>query len=143
VSKPDDRLGIPPPPGRAGGPAILVVDDAREYRRLFRHLFEDLHYRVLEAPDGVRALLLAQTERPVCLILDLVLPDMSGFDVLARLQLDFRTRDTPVIILTGTEYDVTNVERGLGGGAADYVMKPVNVDDLVARVRAAIQRRGP
>jgi CheY-like chemotaxis protein len=84
--------GLPPLPGRTGGAAILVVDDASKNRVILRYLFEDLDYRVLEAPDGVSALFLAQTERPACIILDLMLPDLSGFDVLERLQQDFRTR---------------------------------------------------
>jgi DNA-binding response OmpR family regulator len=140
VKQPDRRDA--PLRRRAGGTTVLVVDDDSEYRAMFRHLFEPPYYRVVEAPDGVSGLCLAQTEQPDCIILDLLMPGLNGFDVLERLQQDSRTRDIPVIILTGADYDARKVDRGLSGGAVDYVMKPVDIHDIAARVQAAIRRRG-
>jgi signal transduction histidine kinase len=121
---------------------ILVVDDHPNNRLLIRHLFDDpAAYRVLEAADGAEGLALATQERPDCLLLDLAMPGLSGFEVLERLQADPRTRAIPVIVLTATAASLENMERSLVGGAVDYLTKPISPAQVVVRVRGAIERR--
>src|SRR5947207_3180291 len=80
--------------------SILVVDDRQENRDLIRYLFDDLDYRVIEAADGTTGLDLARLERPDCILLDINMPGLTGFEVLDRLAADPSTREIPVIILT-------------------------------------------
>src|SRR5688572_27995746 len=77
---------------------ILVVDDKEPNRLLIRHLFDGPLYRVLEAADGVEGLALAGQARPDCILLDLDMPKLGGFEVLERLAADPRMREIPVII---------------------------------------------
>ena len=134
---------LPETPASASRVAtILVVDDHPNNRLLIRHLFDDpAAYRVLEAADGAEGLTLATQERPDCLLLDLAMPGLSGFDVLERLQADPRTRAIPVIVLTATAASLENMERSLVGGAVDYLTKPISPAQVVVRVRGAIERR--
>lgn len=96
---------------------------------------------MIEAADGPEGLALVETDRPDCILLDLVMPGLSGFEVLERLQTDPRTREIPVIILTATGASLDNMERGLLGGAVDYLTKPISPPQVVVRVRGAIERR--
>jgi signal transduction histidine kinase len=121
---------------------ILVVDDKEENRALIRYLFEDEPgYQVLEAADGLQGLTVAQTARPDCILLDLQMPGLSGFDVLERLEADPGTREIPVLILTATHESVDAMERALRGGAVDYITKPISPVRVGVRVRGAIERR--
>jgi len=131
---------MPDVPARVA--TILVVDDHPNNRLLIRHLFDDpTAYRVLEAADGAEGLTLATEERPDCLLLDLAMPGLSGFEVLERLQADPRTREIPVIVLTATAASLENMERSLVGGAVDYLTKPISPAQVIVRVRGAIERR--
>ena len=125
----------------AGTPTILVVDDHRYVRDMVRALFEGQGYRVLEASDGVDGLALAQSQRPDCVLLDVRMPGISGFDVLDRLSEDPRTREVPVIMLTAAEETLEGMERALSGGAVDYLAKPISPARMAIRVRGAIERR--
>jgi signal transduction histidine kinase len=125
-------------PGRA---TILVIDDREENRMVIRYLFDEADIRVLEAAEGTRALELAASEAPDCILLDLSMPGLSGFEVLERLQEDPRTREIPVIILTATDESLETMERTLGRGAVDYITKPISPGRVAVRVRAAIERR--
>jgi len=118
---------------------ILVIDDRSENRTLIRYLF-DAEHRVLEAADGESGLALAVTTRPDCILLDVSMPGLTGFEVLERLQADPRTRETPVIILTATEDSLSGMERALRAGAVDYLTKPIDAHRVTIRVRGAIER---
>ena len=85
---------------------ILVIDDKEENRALIRYLFEEPGYHVLEAEDGAQGLQIAETVRPDCILLDLQMPGLSGFDVLERLEANPGTREIPVLILTATHESV-------------------------------------
>jgi two-component system sensor histidine kinase/response regulator len=133
-------------PARIPAPAkssmtILVIDDQQSNRRLMQQLFGRLEYRVIEAASGPAGLTLAETERPDCILLDLEMPGMSGFEVLAQLQDDPRMREIPVIILTATDDNLQNLERAMQGGAVDYLTKPISPLRVAIRVRGAIERR--
>jgi DNA-binding response OmpR family regulator len=118
---------------------ILVVDDERQIVDIVRAYLERDGYRVLMAYDGRQALDLAGRERPALLILDLMLPEMSGWDVMRALR---RVSDAPVIMLTARDDPMDKVV-GLELGADDYVVKPFDPKELLARVRAVLRRLRP
>jgi EAL domain-containing protein (putative c-di-GMP-specific phosphodiesterase class I)/DNA-binding NarL/FixJ family response regulator len=117
---------------------ILVVDDDALLRALFSDTLRDAGMDVLEAHDGEAALEVLAAERIDAVVLDSRMPRMSGLDVLAAVRADDATRTLPVLLVTG-EADVADRVRGLEAGANDYVTKPVDVDELVARVRAQLR----
>jgi signal transduction histidine kinase len=118
-----------------------VVDDREENRMIIRYLFDGSGYALLEAADGRAGLELARTENPDCILLDLSMPGLDGFEVLDRLKADPRCRDIPVIILTATDDTVDAMDRGLRGGAVDYITKPISPQRVAVRVRAVVERR--
>ncbi len=115
---------------------ILVVDDERKIVDIVRAYLEREGYRVIVAYDGKEALDLARTEAPDLVILDLMLPEISGWDVCRTL----RSRsNVPIIMLTARDDDTDKIV-GLELGADDYVTKPFNPKELVSRVRAVLRR---
>lgn len=122
-------------------PTVLVVDDREENRLLIRHIFEEFDWRVLETGDGASGVEVARTAKPDCVLLDVNMPVMTGFEVLDRLQQDPRTREIPVVILTATAENLTSMERALARGAVDYITKPISPQRVAARVRGAVERR--
>ena len=119
---------------------ILVVDDREENRTLLRYLF-DATSRVLEAADGTEALAIVRRETVHCILLDLSMPGLSGFEVLEHLQGDPRTREIPVIILTATGDSLDAMDRALRMGAVDYITKPIEARRVEIRVRGVLERR--
>jgi DNA-binding response OmpR family regulator len=117
--------------------SILLIEDNRDYAAALRANLEREGYDVTVAPTGVEGLELAKRSAPDLIILDLMLPAMSGFTVLQRLRDE--GRDTPVLIMTalGTEEEKL---RGFGLGADDYVVKPCGLLEILARVRALLKR---
>lgn len=125
--------------GSNTGATILVVDDAADNRLILSELLKPL-YRVLEAPGGESALRIAMQEQPSLILLDVVMPGTTGFDVCQRLKTSSRTRDIPVIFLTSL--NATEDEtRGLVLGAVDYITKPVNPPVVMARVATQLRLR--
>jgi two-component system, OmpR family, alkaline phosphatase synthesis response regulator PhoP len=118
---------------------ILIVEDEAEIVEIVRDYLERAAYRVLVAYDGATGLHLARTERPALLLLDLMLPEMDGLDVLRALQSDTATRGIPVIMLTA-RVEETDRLIGLELGADDYITKPFSPREVVARVRAVLRR---
>jgi len=115
---------------------ILVVDDEKHIVEIVRAYLERDGYRVVTAYEGRQALEVAARERPALLVLDLMLPEVSGWDVMRTLR---QTSDVPVIILTARD-DLTDKVVGLELGADDYVVKPFEPKELLARVRAVLRR---
>ena len=119
-------------------PTILVVDDTPENLALMSALLKD-HYKVKVANGGEKALRIAQSEPPPDLVLlDIMMPEMDGYQVLERLKSDARTRDVPVIFLTA-KAEVDDETRGLELGAVDYITKPISPAIVLARVRTQLQ----
>ncbi len=117
---------------------ILVVDDERKLRELLRVYLEQEGYRVVEAPNGRDALFIARHEKPDLVILDLMMPEMGGYDFLRAYA---KEGQAPVIMLTARIEDTDKI-LGLELGADAYVTKPFNVRELLARVRAVLRRLG-
>ena len=118
---------------------ILVVDDDREIVRLLRAYLEQNSYEVLTAYDGERALHILRRERPDLVVLDLLLPDRDGWDVTRIVRSDPSLAGTPILMLTARVEDQDKIV-GLELGADDYVTKPFNPREVVARVRAVLRR---
>lgn len=115
---------------------ILVVDDEPKIVRLVRDYLEKDGFRVISAGDGLTALALARRERPDLIILDLMLPEMTGWEVCKTLR---QESDIPIIMLTARAEDSDQV-LGLELGADEYVTKPFSPRTLAARVRAMLRR---
>lgn len=118
---------------------ILVVDDDREIARLVRAYLEQAGFRAVCAYDGTTALRLIGSERPALLVLDLMLPDCDGLELARSLRADPATAGLPIIMLTARVDDTDRIV-GLELGADDYVTKPFNPREVVARVRAVLRR---
>jgi len=118
---------------------ILVVDDEERILNFLRAKLKVSGYEVLTASNGVEALEQAQAQEPDMIVLDLIMPKMDGFETLKELR-SFSA--VPVIILSAREADADKI-KGLGLGADDYLPKPFNPDELVARVEAVRRRLEP
>jgi DNA-binding response OmpR family regulator len=115
---------------------ILVVDDKAELRKLLKSYLGAEGFQVVEAADGQQALYAARREKPDLIILDLMMPEMGGYDFIKAYQ---READTPIIILTARLEESDKV-LGLELGADDYVTKPFSMRELTARVRVVLRR---
>ncbi len=118
---------------------ILVVDDDHDIVRLVRAYLEKAGFRVLTANDGETALHILRRDRPALLVLDLMLPDRDGWDITRLVRSDSALAETPIIMLTA-RIDDTDKIIGLELGADDYVTKPFNPREVVARVRSVLRR---
>ncbi|NJN16571.1 MAG: response regulator transcription factor [Oscillochloris sp.] len=118
---------------------ILVVDDDREITRLVRAYLEQAGFEAVCAHDGASALRMLHTKRPDLLILDLMLPDCDGMDIARKVRADPSDARLPIIMLTARVDDTDRIV-GLELGADDYVTKPFNPREVVARVRAVLRR---
>ena len=123
-------------------PLVLVVEDESSIVTLLRYNLEKAGFRVAEAVDGEEALLLVEEEVPDLILLDWMLPVVSGIEVCRRLRRRPETRAVPVIMLTARGEESDRV-RGLDCGADDYVTKPFSPEELIARVRAVLRRTRP
>lgn len=120
---------------------VLVVDDQPTISEVVARYLERAGYETATAGDGIEALRLAAEREPDLVVLDLMLPELDGFEVLRRLQADGMER-TPVILLTAKgEHD--DKLAGLRRGADDYIVKPFSPSELVARVDAVLRRVQP
>ena len=126
----------------AGSDLVLVVDDEPHIVALVAYHLAKSGYRVVTATTGSDAIDQARRERPSLVILDLMLPGISGFDVLKRLRADEDTRDVAVLMLTARRDELDRIE-GLSLGADDYLTKPFSPQELVLRVKAILRRLGP
>jgi two-component system KDP operon response regulator KdpE len=117
-------------------PLVLAVDDEAGILRLIRLELSEQGFRVVVAADGEEAVRTFEQQRPDVVVLDIMLPDMSGLEVMRRLR---ERSNTPIILLTARDHDEDKV-RGLELGADDYVVKPFNPQELTARVRAVLRR---
>jgi two-component system phosphate regulon response regulator PhoB len=123
-------------------PLVLVVEDEAALVTLLRYNLEREGFEVIEARDGEEALLLAKERRPDLVLLDWMLPLVSGIEVCRQLRRLPETRAVPVVMLTARGEEADKV-RGLDSGADDYITKPFSPGELVARLRALLRRSRP
>ena len=121
------------------GETILVVDDEANIVELAALYLEQEGFRVLSAADGASALEMIARQPPALLVLDLMLPEVDGWEVCRQVRSGRAAPDLPIIVLTARDDDVDKIV-GLELGADDYVTKPFNPRELVARVRAILRR---
>jgi len=122
-------------------PTILVVEDEAPLLTLLRYNLEKQGFKVEEAADGQEALLRVAEARPDLVLLDWMLPALSGIEVCRQLRRRPGTRDLPIIMVTARTEDQDAV-RALDTGADDYIAKPFVMDALLARIRALLRRSG-
>lgn len=124
------------------GPKVLIVEDEAAIVTILRYNLERAGYRVSEAGDGEEALLHIREELPDVVLLDWMLPKLSGLEVCRQLRRDQASRNLPIIMLTARGEEDDRV-RGLDSGADDYVTKPFSPQEVIARVRAVLRRIRP
>ncbi len=118
---------------------VLVVDDERDITALVAYHLAKAGYRVTTAGTGVAALDAVAAESPDLIVLDLMLPGRSGYDVLGEIRRREETREIGVIVLTARRDEADRI-KGLAGGADDYLTKPFSPEELVLRVGAVLRR---
>ena len=131
-------LSAPTSPSK---PVVLVVEDEAALATMLRYNLEKQGFRVEEAVDGQEALTRIAEAVPDIVLLDWMLPVMSGIEVCRQIRRRPATRDLPVIMVTARTEDQDAV-RGLNTGADDYITKPFSMDALLARMRALLRRAG-
>jgi len=126
----------------ADQPCVLLVEDEPAQREILSYNLEADGFRVEMAENGEEALVMVDEVAPDIIVLDWMLPTLSGIEVCRRLKTRNTTRATPIIMLSARSEEVDRV-RGLETGADDYVVKPYSVVELLARVRAQLRRTRP
>ena len=126
----------------ADQPRVLLVEDEAAQREVLVYNLEAEGFYVISADNGEDALMLVDEEAPDLILLDWMMPNLSGIEVCRRLKLRTETRKIPVIMLSARSEEVDRV-RGLETGADDYVVKPYSLVELMARVRTQLRRTRP
>ncbi len=122
------------------GSSILVVDDNLQNLELLQAYLEDLDAEVRVAHDGVEAIAAVEHKQPDIILLDVMMPRMSGYQVCVKLKGSPDTRDIPIIMVTALN-EIADVERAVDSGANDFLTKPVNKLELVTRVKSLLSFR--
>lgn len=123
-------------------PTVLLVEDEPAQREVLAYNLEAEGFAVTQASDGEEAMMLVDEAQPDIIILDWMMPNLSGIEVCRRLKMRPETRGIPIILLSARAEEVDRV-RGLETGADDYVIKPYSVLELMARARAQLRRVRP
>ena len=126
----------------ADQPTVLLVEDEPAQREVLGYNLEADGFRVLTASNGEEALLMVSEMPPDIIVLDWMMPNVSGIEVCRQLKTRSETRSIPIIMLSARSEEVDRV-RGLETGADDYVIKPYSLVELMARVRAQLRRTRP
>jgi DNA-binding response OmpR family regulator len=124
--------------GIGAGKSVVVVNDSPELLELAEMLLQEEDFEVKVALSGSRALELIRTTMPDLVILDVRLPDVSGWDILQVLKLDPKTASIPVLVCSAAVQELRDLERRLAGMGVDILIKPFAIDTLLARVRALV-----
>jgi two-component system alkaline phosphatase synthesis response regulator PhoP len=119
-------------------PVVLVVDDNQQNRELLQAYLEDVDCRAVPAHDGPDALEIVAKNPPDLILLDVMMPKMSGFEVCKRIKNDPKTSDIPVIMVTALN-EFGDIERGIDSGTDDFLSKPVNKLELLTRVKTMLK----
>jgi len=120
------------------GSNILVVDDHEQNLELLTAYLDDLGAEIRQARDGVEAIEAVAQRKPDLILLDVMMPRMSGFQVCGKLKSDPATKDIPIVVVTALN-EVADVERAVELGADDFLTKPVNRLELMTRVRSLVR----
>ncbi|MBN2181594.1 MAG: response regulator [Sedimentisphaerales bacterium] len=119
-------------------PTVLVVDDNQQNLELLQAYLEDVECRTISAGDGLEALKIIGEDAPDLILLDVMMPKMSGFEVCKRLKNDPKTADIPVIMVTALS-EFGDIERAIDSGTDDFLSKPVNKLELLTRIKTMLK----
>jgi two-component system alkaline phosphatase synthesis response regulator PhoP len=119
-------------------PLILVVDDNQQNLELVQAYLEDIECETAAARDGIEALEMVTQRKPDLILLDVMMPRMSGFEVCRRLKNNPETGDIPVIMVTALN-EFGDIERGIDSGTDDFVSKPINRLELLTRIKTMLK----
>ena len=119
-------------------PVVLVVDDNQQNLELLQVYLEDVDCRAVPAHDGLEALEIIAKEPPDLILLDVMMPRMSGFEVCRRIKNDPKTSDIPVIMVTALN-EFGDIERAIDSGTDDFLSKPVNKLELLTRIKTMLK----
>ncbi|MCX5645205.1 MAG: response regulator [Phycisphaerae bacterium] len=119
-------------------PVILIVDDDQQNLELVQAYLEDIECETVAAHDGIEALERVAKDKPDLILLDVMMPKMSGFEVCRRLKMDPDTINIPVIMVTALN-EFGDIERGIDSGTDDFVSKPINKLELLTRIRTMLK----
>ena len=119
-------------------PKVLVVDDNEQNLELLIAYLEDIDCEILSAPGGLEALDIVRDNRPDIILLDVMMPKISGFEVCKRIKNDPGTADIPIIMVTALT-ELADIERAIDCGTDDFLSKPVNKWELVTRVKTMLK----
>jgi len=119
-------------------PRVLIVDDDEQNLELLQAYLEDIECETIPAYDGPTALEIASSKKPDLVLLDVMMPKMSGFEVCKRIKNNPQTGDVPVIMVTALN-EFGDIERGIDCGTDDFISKPVNKLELLTRVRTMLK----
>ncbi len=123
---------------RAEIPIVLVVDDNQQNLELIQAYLEDLECETVPARDGHEALDIVDKKKPDLILLDVMMPKMSGFEVCRKLKKNPKTSSIPIIMVTALN-EFGDIERGIDVGTDDFVSKPVNKLELLTRVKTMLK----
>jgi two-component system alkaline phosphatase synthesis response regulator PhoP len=119
-------------------PVVLVVDDNQQNLELLQAYLEDMDCETVPAHDGLEAMEIIGRGAPDLILLDVMMPKMSGFEVCRRIKNDPKTSDIPVIMVTALS-EFGDIERGIDSGTDDFISKPVNKLELITRVKTMLK----
>jgi two-component system alkaline phosphatase synthesis response regulator PhoP len=127
-------------PAAPGGLSILIVDDNAQNVELLEAYLEDLGADIRTAYDGLEALAAVEQRQPDVILLDVMMPRMSGYQACVKLKSSPATKDIPIIMVTALN-EISDAERALESGTEEFLTKPVNKKELVTKVEAMLQLR--
>ncbi|MDH4238905.1 MAG: response regulator [Phycisphaerae bacterium] len=119
-------------------PMVLVVDDNQENLELLQAYLEDMDCQTVPASDGLQAIEIVADSAPDLILLDVMMPKMSGFEVCKRIKNDPKTSDIPIIMVTALN-EFGDIEHGIDSGTDDFISKPVNKLELLTRVKTMLK----
>ena len=119
-------------------PVVLVVDDNQQNLELLQAYLEDVDCETVPARDGLQAMEIIGKKTPDLILLDVMMPKMSGFEVCKRIKNDPKTADIPIIMVTALN-EFGDIERGIDSGTDDFISKPVNKLELTTRVKTMLK----
>lgn len=134
------RMDIDQTLGGKAGPSILLVDDNEQNLELLAAYLEELGGTIRTAPDGVEGLKAVEAAKPDIMLVDIMMPRMSGYQLCKKIKANAATKHIPVVMVTALN-EVSDVEHATECGADGFLSKPVNKADLIGRVRELLAQR--
>lgn len=120
---------------------VLLIDDGKDIRRMLREALTGAGYTVLEADDGQTGLKMAASEKPDIIVLDLVLPGLSGWDVMRKMRADAATADIPILAISAESHESMDGDDAYILGCSSFLKKPIKLGALISEVGMLLQRQ--